>query len=353
MKKSFVSSSNCLEKSINDDFSITRSPHLLKNIDCLNCIQKEIFTEKNNQFNSYGHGNKEERFLFCVDTKNNSKDHSLKDNKNNSNNIVVLDEPKIENKVSSEMCENTIDSYSSNKKLEKSTNEQKSLEMGYIKKFQLFNKSKNNPYVNEVINSINDSKTKEPKKLFNIDNFKNGVKLVGRKRSNKIKKRCEKPDDIRKKLKSRFHKIFTKKLNDNLKEINSEKKFYLMPQIFICNIAKKQNKEAMNMKIKDLFRKNFIDDYKEYKLKNIKSNNNKYLKNLKTLEYLEKNIDIQQKSKFNIIGEMKYFEILEEFFYSEEFEDTVISESKKKSLEYVKDYVNKARTYVKFFLYSD
>ena len=352
MKKPFQSSSNCLENSINDDFSIIRYPHFLNNNDCLNCFQKDLFTEKNNQFNSCDHEDKDERFLLCDDTKNNSKDLPLKD-KNNSNNTIISDQTVIENEISNGTNENIIDSCNTNDKLEKPTTEREKLEMNYIEKFQLFNKGTNNPYVNEVINSLNDTKTKQPKKLFNIDNFRNGVKLVGRKRSNKIKKRCEKPDDIRKKLKSRFHKIFTKKLNDNLKEINSEKKFYLMPQIFICNIAKKQNKEAMNMKIKDLLRKNFVDEYKDYKLKNIESNNDKYLKNLKTLEYLEKNIDIQEKSKFNIIGEMKYFEILEEFFYSEEFEDTVITESKKKSFEYVKDYVNKARTYVKFFLYSD
>ena len=124
-----------------------------------------------------------------------------------------------------------------------------------------------------------------------------------------------------------------------------------MPQIFISNTAIKQNKEVMNMKLKDLFRKNFIEDYKKYKFNNIDANNDKYLKNLNTLDYLEKNTDIQKKCKFNIIGEMKYFELLDEFFCSKEFEDTVIEESKKKSFEYVKEYVKKARTYAKFFLF--
>ena len=71
------------------------------------------------------------------------------------------------------------------------------------------------------------------------------------------------------------------------------------------------------------------------------------------MNYLEKNIDILEKSNFNIIGGMKYSEILEEFFYSEEFENTVISESKKKSPEYIQDYVLKARTYVQFFTSND
>ena len=285
---------NYLDDSIDDDFSSLNFPLFPDSINNFNFCQLDIFNQKNDQFSDYD--------------------------------------------VKSE--EDTV-----SKKSENVKNNLQNLEFDYTKNFNLFDKGTNNPYVNAVITSIN-NKQEQDKKVFNIDKIKNenSVKLVGKKR------RGEESDDIRKKLKSRFHKILTKKINDNLKAVNSEKKFYLMPQIFISNIAKKQNKEVMNMKLKDLFRKNFVEDYKEYKLKNIGANNDKYLKNLKTLEYLEKNIDIQEKSKFNIIGEMKYFEILEEFFYSKEFEDTVITESKKKSYEYIKDYVNKARTYVKFFL---
>ena len=142
-------------------------------------------------------------------------------------------------------------------------------------------------------------------------------------------------------------------MNKNLKEANSEKEFYLMPQIFISNIAKKSNKDVMNMKMKDLLRRNFIEDYKDYKSNNAKANSDKYLKNLNTLDYLEQNVDIKTKSKFNIIGEMKYSELLDEFFYSEEFEKTVMTESKKKSFDYIRDYVGKARTYVHFFLFTE
>ena len=289
----------------------------------------------------------------------NSKACDLKDNEENKNKLDedgdkdIIGEPVIEINISNEVCEKVIDNNISNKKFKKLKTKCQNLEIDYDKQFQLFNKGTNNHYVNEIINSIN-NKNKQTKKIFKIDyNEKDdSIKLIGKKR-NKKRKRGEKPDGIRKKLKSRFHKIFTEKLNGYLKAVNSEKKFCLMPQIFISNIAIKQNKEAMNMKLKDLFRKNFVEDYKEYKPKYIKASNDKYLKNLNTLDYLEKNIDIQEKSKFNIIGEMKYFEILEEFFYSEEFEDTVIAESKKKPLEYVKDYVKKARTYVKFFLFSN
>ena len=416
--KSFSPFLNYLEDSINEDFSIMRSPIFLNNVDDFNFYQKDIITQKNNiQFNDYDDEDEEENDFPCVTAKNcvsnydesnfinifsfeneqkeiishvytennnikedgkkikemsnlsressnrenddelnslNSKDYSKK----NKNNIFIPRKPIIETSISNQMCENIIDSNIINQKPKKTKINWQNLEIDYEKEFQLFNKGTNNLYVNEIINSINNTenqKIRQLNKLFKTYNIENGenVKLIGRKRKNEPKKKYEKPDDIRKKLKSRFHKIFTQKINDNLKAVNSEKKFYLMPQIFIGNTAKKQNKEVMNMKIKDLFRKNFIEDYKEYKTKNLEANNDKYLKNLNTLEYLEKNIDIQEKCKFNIIGEMKYFEMLEEFFYSEEFEETVIAESKNKSFEYVKDYVFKARTYVKFFLSSD
>ena len=283
-----------------------------------------------------------------------SKDDSLKDTYNKSNNINILGEPENNVNILNKTCKNINIKNIIKKQLKKDKNKTEYLEFDYTKKFQLFNKGTNNKYVNEIINLIN-NKEKNQKKLFKIYSCgnENAVKLVGRKRKNKKKKRCEKPDDIRKKLKSRFHKIFTKKLNDNLKAANSEKEFYPMPQIFISNIAKKHNKNVMNMELKDLFKKDFIEDYKDYKSSHIKSSNDKYIKNINTLNYLEKNIDILEKSNFNIIGGMKYSEILEEFFYSEEFENTVISESKKKSPEYIQDYVLKARTYVQFFTSND
>ena len=313
------------------------------------CVMENFSGENNNEKNN--------EKLNSI----NSKDHISKDNKNNcnNNNIDFIGNPIVKINNNNEISKNIVNKNNTNKKLEKEKLKWKNLEIDYANKFQLFSKGANNSYIHEIINSINNlinnkkiNKKKKPKKIFKINNIENGddIKLIGKKK--KRKKRCEKPDDIRKKLKSRFHKIFTKKINDNLKAANSEKIFYSMPQIFISNIAKRQNKEVMNMKMKDLLGKNFVEDYKGYKVKNMKSNNDKYLKNLNTLNYIENNIDIQEKSKFNIIGEMKYFEILDEFFYSKEFEDTVIAESKIKSAEYIKDYVNKARTYVKFFLNS-
>ena len=323
MKKSFESFSNSLENSIDGDFSIINSPFFLENFNNFNFSPINIFTQENIQLYDYDEGN--EKGLLNE----------------------LVNEINISNQIDGNFKNNNI----INKKPKMAKFKLLNFDINHSKKFQLFNKGSNNSFVNEVINSISNIK-KQPKKFFEINNFDNvdSVKLIGRKRNKKH--RNEETDNIRKKLKARFHKIFTKKINENLKSANSIKEFYLMPQIFICNINKKQNKEVMNMKLKDLLRKNFIEEYKQYITKNIEANNDKYSRNLRTLEYLEKNVDVQEKSKFNIIGEMKYFEILEEFFNSEEFEDTVISESKKKPFEYVKDYVKTAKTYVKYFLYD-
>ena len=417
MKKQFVSSFNYIKNPTNDSF--ISYPFFLNNVDNFNFCQLGIFRRKNNQLSDYDETNEQENDSPCTPAKNSisnnifsfenepiktisnviienvknkgeviskktkeifnfseeindkenkdklntlkTKEYSLVNDKNiskNSNNIEILVEPVIEIGIYDEENENIIDSSIINKNPKNAQIDFQSIEIAYEKEFQLFTKGTKNSYINEIINSINNTKKtikKRTKKLFNIYTIENEdtFRLVGRKRKNRIKQRYEKPDDIRKKLKSRFHKIFTQKINDNLFAANSEKEFYLLPQIFVSNISKKQNKEVMNMKMKDLFRKNFVEDYKKYKLKNIEASNEKYLKNLNTLKYLDRNIDIKEKSKFNIIGEMKYFEILDEFFYSKEFEDTVISESEKKPFEYVKDYVKKARTYTKFFLFSN
>ena len=338
------------EKSSNfkNIFSIKKEPK--KTESCINTknvnnTEEEISTEIKEVLN-YSEENNDELNLL------NSKDHLSNNDNSNDKNILV--EPIFKTNTSNEVCGKDTNKYIMNNKLKEEANKWQDLEIDYIKKFELFNKCTNNSYVSKIINSINKDKkrSKELFKIYNIDN-RGKAKLIGKKRKIKNIKRCEKSDDIRKKLKSRFHKIFTKKINDNLKAVNSEKEFYLMPQVFISNVSIKPNKEVMNMKLKDLLRKNFIEDYKSYKFNNIKANINKYLNNLNTLDYLEENLDIQEKCKFNIIGGMKYFEILEEFFYSKEFEDTVIIESKKKPIEYVKDYVEKARTYVKYFLFSD
>jgi hypothetical protein len=49
-------------------------------------------------------------------------------------------------------------------------------------------------------------------------------------------KRKYKPDDIRKKIKARFHKSIKNIINENLRKAGSKKLFTFFPQIFISSI---------------------------------------------------------------------------------------------------------------------
>ena len=98
----------------------------------------------------------------------------------------------------------------------------------------------------------------------------------GKKRRIK-KKRKFKSDDIRKKIKSRFHKTFKNIINENLKKAGSKKLFDFFPQCFIGNVSKKVNSACLDLTYKELLLKDFISettkddyahknpDYKKYK----------------------------------------------------------------------------------------
>ena len=311
-----------------------------------NEINNENVISNNNNDNKNNGGNNDDNEKI--------ESSNSKDNFDNNENDDMYDDQE-EQKIIISISDNEndpIDDRIINEKdnIDEEKRKEKILKTDYPKEFFAFTKGGSNPYVNEIIDMINNDYKK--RENICIDNDKKGVvnKLIGKKRKATKKKRRDKPDDIRKRLKSRFHKILKKRLNLLLRKACSKKEFDFMPQSFVSIIAIEPNKQVMNMKIKDLLKKDFIKDYKQFKYHKPQVDNKKYKKNLETLEYLDKNIDIKEKSKFNIIGEMKYWELLEEFFYSKEFENTVCELKKFEKIEYVKEYVNKARTYVKFFL---
>ena len=92
---------------------------------------------------------------------------------------------------------------------------------------------------------------------FNI--YKNNKKQKIRK-LNEIKKRKDKPDNIRKKIKSRFLKILKTQINEKLKNAKSDIFFDNLPQCFIRNISKNGNKFILDMTIKELLTKDFFED---------------------------------------------------------------------------------------------
>ena len=168
---------------------------------------------------------------------------------------------------------------------------------------------------------------------------------------NKLKqKRKYKPDDIRKKIKSRFHKSIRNIINENLKKAGSKHFFSFLPQIFISSISRGKNCQTLNLSYRELLKKDFVSDIDEKKYKNKKVDISKYNNNLYVLDYLDKNPDICKKSGFDIISNMKYSDLLEEYFKSEEFDKSIIKLREENEEEcYINEYINKAKNYVKFF----
>ena len=163
-------------------------------------------------------------------------------------------------------------------------------------------------------------------------------------------KRKYKPDDIRKKIKARFHKSIKNIINENLKQSGSKHIFSFLPQIFISSISREQNHQVLGMTYRELLQKDFISNVDDIKYKNKRVDLAKYKNNLKTLEYLDKNPDICEKSGFDLISKMKYCDLLEDYFTSREFDRAVnkLYEENEEE-EYIKEYIKKAKTYVKFF----
>lgn len=165
----------------------------------------------------------------------------------------------------------------------------------------------------------------------------------------KKKRRKFKPDNIKKKIKARFHKDLKLIINKRLKQAGAQKLFELMPQNFITNMTIKLNNQVMNLTFEELIK---FDWSKLIGGKEKKADKNKSKKNLEVLDYLNKNQEISEKSGFNRIKQMKYDEILNAYFSSYEFEKSLedfYDKNKMEKIEYIEEYFNKAKTYVDFF----
>jgi hypothetical protein len=205
-----------------------------------------------------------------------------------------------------------------------------------------FNEEENSLYSEQTVNINDDSLFKfTTKKYFYTQN--------GKRRRIK-KNRKYKSDDIRKKIKSRFHKTLKNIINENLKKAGSKKLFDFLPQCFIGNVSKKTNNFCLNLTFRELLLKDFVTEANKESYPNKDVDYKKYLKNKDTLEYLDNNPEICKKSGFDIIQEMKYKNLLNIFFNSGEFEESLIRLKKEnETKEYVQEYVIKAKRYVDFY----
>ena len=214
---------------------------------------------------------------------------------------------------------------------------------------EYFNKKDNTIINNKTSRTNFDIKNKKIINKFQVFRFE--PKIRKEKLSAKYRGiRKYKPDDIRKKIKSRFHKTIKNIINENLRRAGSKLFFSFLPQIFISTITRDKNNQVLNMTYREIIKKDFINDIGEKKNKNRKSDLSKYQNNLKVLEYLDKNPDISENSGFDLISNMKYSKLLDEYFKSEEFEKDILKlQEENEEEEYIKQYKIKAKNYVSFF----
>lgn len=132
---------------------------------------------------------------------------------------------------------------------------------------------------------------------------KTSNKKVGDQRKNK-------PDCIRKKIKSRLHKRMMKVMNEKLKKVKSLMIFESLPQPFIKNINIKFNKHYMNYPLKELYKLSFNIQAKDKE----KTDTNK-----RVLNYLNDNPNILSSSGIGSLLEMTYENFLEMYFNGEHF----------------------------------
>lgn len=204
----------------------------------------------------------------------------------------------------------------------------------------------------EILNSESNEEDEEKISTNDIFNIKFKTKKYyvdnkGKKRREK-KIRKFKPDDIRKRIKVKFHKILKNIMNDNLKRAGSQKFFKFLPQMFIGNVSQKFNFKFLNFTYKELLTTDFTLCHKNYRNKTVDYKN--YLNNKDTVEYLEQNETISINSGFSLIKNMKYKDIINAYFSSKQFEYSILElKTKKENFNYIQDYIRLSKNYLDYF----
>ena len=129
------------------------------------------------------------------------------------------------------------------------------------------------------------------------------------------------PDDIRKKIKSRFFKALKININNILGNSKNTKKSEFLPQDFISNISKKENQLMLDDTLKNLILKY----------------NAEYLNNI-------------TKTDINNILNKKIKELFSEYLKSKEFEESINNLKEEGNyFEYIKDYITYAKDFINYF----
>ena len=157
------------------------------------------------------------------------------------------------------------------------------------------------------------------------------------------KSRKEDPDEIRKKIKSRFFKSLKICINKELDRKGINKKFEYLPQSFISNISKGETKTMLDKTLKQIILDISYSNKVDEKLEN----------NLNLLKYLEEEEISKDNGKINKIHKIFHTQIRDlfnEYLKSEEFELSIIKLKEEGNyFDYIKSYINEADNFINFF----
>ena len=206
----------------------------------------------------------------------------------------------------------------------------------------------------------NDESSKDLKSLLNIKRPRKKPKgkfFIDPKGRRVAIRRRRKEDNIRKKIKSAFHKYMRLYINNALKKAGSKYIFETLPQHFISDITKKTNYRVMNMPYGKLFKFTYLNLIKDKNYRKRKYNKvitkaaiDKYNRNKKTLEYLDSNPEISEKSGWEEIKNSKYSDLLNDYFNTDNFKKLVEKLSQKEDKAYMDSFKFFSDNYVEFFL---
>ena len=303
----------------------------------INIYEKPFFYPNLNLNNDKIFSTFENEKFFIV--KNNKKENKKDEKK------ISYEKPKninVKNKKNKNLDENYFFPFTPGKGLLNYFNMKKSEES--------FLNSDSNPSNNEKIiideNSLNSEQININANTcyeFKFKTKKYCIMPNGKKRRQK-KKRKYKSDDIRKKIKSRFHKTLKNIVNDMLKKGGSKKFFDFLPQNFTGNVSKKVNSQSFEMTFNELLSYNFLNK------KNKSADSKKSEKNKEVVEYLEQNPEISKNSGYDLIKNIKYKDLLKIYFSSAEFENSIsrLKEEKEEN-DYIQEYIYRAKNYIEFY----
>ena len=333
-KKNINESNNSFQ---NEDIIENEEKYLnppLANKDFLNLNQNYLDSERD----THNYFIIEENYK--LNNENNNEINEMKNNEINNIEIItpnpdINEENNVENKIENQNNNLSNSSSSQNTNLISnlsSSNYPAARHNSIIISSQTFEPSKNKDS-NE--NSNDASKTEN-----NINDT--GGKLTKNITQRKKYLRRNKPDSLRKKIKSRMHKNLKEILNKRLRACGSIMFFDYFPQPFITNVNVVKNKAYLNLTMRKLFKMVFGNKTKDKE---------KVKTNVKVLNYLDSNDEIRIKSGLDIFLKSTYKDIIQEYINGKIFEKDIEKLYREgESEEYINKYRFIGKHWIEFYL---